>query len=367
MDIREHFSTTYKNARRLFLERCHELGVAVDSYEHPTLVGAQGEMLSVDCALIGNPDAKGLLIISSGVHGAEGFCGSGCQAALLKDDVLIERVRSGLHAILLIHAINPYGFSYMRRVTEEGVDLNRNFVDFSHPRPANKAYEGIHSLLLPKNWPPSAVVKFKGFAWLLRNGMRAAKDAVGGGQYTHPDGLCYGGTGPTWANLTLHEILRTYGKGRAHIAWLDVHTGLGKYGAVEKIHLDRDTKNLGAVREVWGPEVTSMHAKEPGQKASSSTITGLITETVYDECPDAEFLGIALEYGTVPVKAVIQALRHDHWVARLGDAASDGQRQAAKQEMFQAFFGDTDDWKTSIWRRARAAIVQALDVLEVRD
>ena len=35
-------------------------------------------------------------------------------------------------AVLYIHALNPHGFSFWRRVTQEGVDLNRNFHDFAH-------------------------------------------------------------------------------------------------------------------------------------------------------------------------------------------------------------------------------------------
>ncbi|MEJ0064575.1 MAG: DUF2817 domain-containing protein [Caulobacteraceae bacterium] len=43
----------------------------------------------------------------------------------------------------MIHAINPYGFAWLRRVTEENIDLNRNWIDFSQPPPANPGYDEL--------------------------------------------------------------------------------------------------------------------------------------------------------------------------------------------------------------------------------
>jgi hypothetical protein len=57
-------------------------------------------------------------------------------------------------AVLYVHALNPYGFSHIRRATHENVDLNRNFHDFSKPLPVNEAYRELHPLLLPDQWPP---------------------------------------------------------------------------------------------------------------------------------------------------------------------------------------------------------------------
>ena len=52
------------------------------------------EALSTDVALIGDAKAERLLIMTSATHGAEGFCGSGCQLALLDDaPMLLARAR----------------------------------------------------------------------------------------------------------------------------------------------------------------------------------------------------------------------------------------------------------------------------------
>ena len=89
-----------------------------------------------------------LAVIISGTRGVEGFCGSGCQVGFL-----VERVYEGLPksvGVVLVHALNPYGFAWLRRVNEENVDLNRNFRDFAKPPPSSSAYDAVHDLICPK-------------------------------------------------------------------------------------------------------------------------------------------------------------------------------------------------------------------------
>ena len=81
--------------------------------------------------------------------------GSGVQVAALHDQEWLDHARAKGVAVLYIHALNPYGFSHVRRVTNENVDLNRNFQDFSQPLPQNPAYAELHGLLQPPNWPPT--------------------------------------------------------------------------------------------------------------------------------------------------------------------------------------------------------------------
>src|SRR5204863_362807 len=124
--------------------------------------------------------------LTSATHGVEGFCGSGCQAALLRDDAFVAAVeRSGVE-VMMLHALNPYGFSHLRRANEDNADLNRNFVDFSTPPATSGAYAEIHPLLLPPSWPPPPESEQKMGAWISTHGEKAFQAAVSGGQYTYP-------------------------------------------------------------------------------------------------------------------------------------------------------------------------------------
>ncbi|HET9643745.1 MAG TPA: DUF2817 domain-containing protein, partial [Burkholderiaceae bacterium] len=155
MDATPLFSHSYAQAREKFLAAADVADIDVVSHRHPML-GRDGETLAMDVGRFGAADASRLLIVSSGCHGVEGFGGSGVQLALLGDPEFHREADARGVAVLYIHALNPYGFSCCRRVTHENVDLNRNFVDFSKPLPANPAYDAIAHALVPSHWPPDA-------------------------------------------------------------------------------------------------------------------------------------------------------------------------------------------------------------------
>ena len=55
--------------------------------------------------------------MTSATHGAEGFCSSGCQLALLDDAPMLARARDSGVALLLVHAVNPMAFRGLRAPT----------------------------------------------------------------------------------------------------------------------------------------------------------------------------------------------------------------------------------------------------------
>ncbi|TNF61497.1 MAG: DUF2817 domain-containing protein [Burkholderiales bacterium] len=360
--VGQAFSSSYAQARVKFLEAAAAGGLSIRSHEHP-LKGAEGEVLAMDVALDGAPDARQLLIVSSACHGVEGFCGSGVQVHALHDADWREHARQAGVAVLYIHALNPHGFSFRRRVTHENVDLNRNFPDFSAPLPDNPRYAELHHLLLPAGWPPAADNEAAIEAYIASNGLTAYQAAVSQGQYQFPDGLFYGGHAPTWSHLTLRKVLREQGQLARRIAWIDLHTGLGPNGVGERIYAGRrDASALARAQAWWGgggqTAVTSVY----DGSSTSAELTGLMWCALYDECPDAEYTGIALEYGTVPITGVVQALRADHWV-HLHPQAGEDLRSQARRQMMDAFYTDTDAWRAQVVAQARQALFQAVDGL----
>ncbi|MFY3309691.1 DUF2817 domain-containing protein, partial [Achromobacter ruhlandii] len=216
--------------------------------------GREGEALATDVALIGDKTATRLLIMTSATHGVEGFCGSGCQLALLDDAEMLERARQAGVALLLVHAVNPHGFSWIARTDEGNVDLNRNAQPFDgQPLPANPEYGRIHELLLPEQWPPSDSNREQIAAYIAGNGLPAFKQAVTRGQYTHADGLFYGGDRPAASLSNLRRILQQHAAAYRQIGWIDVHTGLGPRGHGEKIYAGRrDEAEVARARAAGG-------------------------------------------------------------------------------------------------------------------
>jgi hypothetical protein len=142
------------------------------------------------------------------------------------------------------------------------------------------------------------------------------------------------------------------------MAWIDFHTALGPRGHGEKIYAGRNVPaDIARARSFWGNEVTSFY----DGSSTSANVTGFVTSAAYDECPDAEFTAMALEYGTVPLQQVFQTLRADHWLHNHPEAQ--GLRPAIRNAMRDAFYVDADDWKDAVYAQAQRAALATVERL----
>ena len=354
-----HFSQTYAEARAKFLAAADAAGLDSHAHVHP-LLGREGEQLALDVVRDGPVDAPAVLLVSSACHGVEGYCGSGIQVALLGDADLRRAARSRGVAIVYLHALNPHGFSWWRRTTQENVDLNRNFQDFSRPLPRNTAYDAIAHLLVPPTWPPAPAVQQATADWIGRHGLPAWQAAVSAGQYHHPEGLFYGGQNPTWSHQAVRQVLRDHGQRCSRMAWIDLHTGLGPSGVGERIYAGRDEPTAIARARAWwgGPDGKAITSIYDGS-STSALLTGLMWEAGPQECPQAEHTGLALEYGTEPITTVLDALRADQWAENHPELAGP-QRAAIRRQVRDAFYTDTDGWKEQVLVQGIEAAHQAV-------
>jgi hypothetical protein len=359
MNSAESFSATYDEARAKFLGAATAANGVLERITHPER-GPDGKDLSTDLAWFGSKDAERVLVLISGTHGVEGYCGSGAQVDWLRRGELAT-VPAGT-AVLMIHAINPFGFAWNRRVTEDNVDLNRNWVDFDAPLPKNADYVTLADAICPPSWNEEAQKKSHGslMQFVQSRGMQAYQQAISGGQYTHPKGLFFGGAGPTWSRRTQTQIFRDKLAKATRIAIIDYHTGLGPWGYAEKIVPVRpDSDTFRRARAWFGASVTS----PVSGTSTSADIAGDGLSAAVGLLSHAELTCVALEYGTKPVMDVLNSLRADAWLHAHGDVRSaEGRR--IKQEVRDAFYGDTDDWKGMVAGQSLMACREALKGLQ---
>lgn len=235
MDAGKFFSETYSEARARFVEAATAAGARLASYENPLARGPRDTPLYLDTAWFGPDDAETVLLNTSGTHGAEGFAGSAAQLAWMTTCGPYDLPLGA--AALLVHAVNPFGFAWGLRGTENNVDLNRNFLDHSQPHPENALYDELHAVLCPKSLDDASIQKMlaAGARFIDRHGQWSLEDAISRGQYTHPDGYHYGGLKPEWSNVVLREIVTRELAAARRIAFIDWHTG--PVGDGELIHL----------------------------------------------------------------------------------------------------------------------------------
>jgi hypothetical protein len=333
---------TYAAARDCFLSLARPLALNIESHVHP-LQGPDGE-IAMDIATFGKADASNVLVMTSGTHGVEGYCGSFIQCEFLHRG-LLENLPEDF-CLVMIHGVNPYGFAWQRRVNEDNIDLNRNFIDHDHGARKNTGYVELSALLEPKIWDDASTAAMWQQIFAIANqhddepGWQAM--AITSGQTDYPNGVFYAGQGPAWSNLRIREfVTRLKGK---HVAWLDIHTALGAYGEAECIvEYSPDSAPLKHAHKLWGDRVRNTKTNESLSADIAGSMGAGAHETLGD---DLVFCG--LEYGTVKSKQVLEAVIADQWLHRYGDLAS-AQGQAIKQQMMDAFYPDDPNWRASVF------------------
>ncbi|MEI6459341.1 MAG: M14 family metallopeptidase [Pseudomonadota bacterium] len=354
MNSSDSFAIDYSQARAKFMDAAARAGGTLERISHPER-GPDGGDLSCDVAWFGPRDAERVLVMISGTHGVEGFCGSGGQVAALHRGET-SRLPPGL-AVLMIHAINPYGFAWLRRVTQENVDLNRNWVNFDGPLPKNAGYDELHPVLCPSAWTDASRAAGGAAigAYVQLHGEAALQRAVSGGQYAHASGVFYGGRAPTWSRRTQTALFEHYLRLARKVAILDYHTGLGPWGfATQIVTQPRPSSQFVRAARWFGAATTSIYDGD----SVSAAIAGDGLSAAASILSHAEVTVLALEVGTLPTDQVLEALCADAWLHAYGDPASP-QGRAIQSQVRDAFFGDTDDWKGMVVGQSLLACRQA--------
>lgn len=341
------FAADYAGAREKFLAAAKPNAVRHRTVQNP-LRGPRGEKLYCDAVWTGPIDAERVLVTLSATHGIEGFCGSGCQTAWYATGAWRE-IPKGI-AQLHLHAVNPHGFAWLRRVNEDNVDLNRNFVDHVRPYPENPAFESLVAAICPAEWTEASRTASAGVLadYAKRHGDFALQTAISAGQYSHPEGVFFGGHAPTWSHRTIRAVFGDWLARATAVGVVDFHTGLGPRGYGELIcALPPGHPGAALARAWYGADLTS---PEMGT-STSPPLHGTNGEGFARFLAHARFSAIALEYGTLPVKDVLDAIRADNWLHLHGDLAGEDSRRI-KTQMRDAFAPSDSAWRTSVWTRA---------------
>jgi hypothetical protein len=341
-----HFSADYGEARRRFLAAAAARGAAIDG-RAVAVRGPAGEELAVDLAYLG-PDAPArLLVVSSGIHGVEGFAGSAIQLQLLAEQWagLAMPADAGL---LLVHGVNPYGFAALRRVNESNVDLNRNFLRHPDEHVANPEYDALRAAINPTalDAESDATAREAMGAFAAEHGFPRLQAALTRGQYVHEDGVYYGGVREERSAAILREVAKRATRGAPRVAWIDVHTGLGPYGEVEMISefAPADPRFVRA-RKVWGDAVKSTASGD----SVSAAVCGSMDVAVADALADHELTLACAEFGTYDPIRVFWALRADNWLHAHGDPDS-ARGRAISAELLEVFRPADPAWMRSVLR-----------------
>ena len=248
--------------------------------------------------------------------------------------------------------------TYLRRANEDNVDLNRNFRDHGKPYPPNPGYDALADAIAPDSISLSSEIAAisRLLIYAAGNGKGAAKAAITSGQYTHLQGLFYGGSSHTWSVKTLWTIVQRHGNGARNVAFIDVHTGLGPYGKGEIIlNLPKNSTAYKRAVTWWGEMVKTTKAGE----AVSADLTGTLKLAIPKMLPGSEATAVSLESGTVSSLKALRALRAENWLHHYG-GKNHPDADSIKTDLLRAFYPDADDWRTAIWLQGKEVVDQAI-------
>jgi hypothetical protein len=293
-----------------------------------------------------------VLVVSSGVHGVEGFFGSAVQVALLEQ----WACQSGpLPKCVFLHALNPFGFAWLRRCDENNVDPNRNFLlPGERYEGSPPGYASLDTLLNPRR-PPSRWEPFplKALWAVARYGMPALRQTVVAGQYDFEKGLFFGGKGPSWTHCLLEENLGRWLQGAQQVVHLDFHTGLGRWGT-GKLLLDYPLNDLQRT------QLTDWFGAGSLETCDSSSIAyearGGLGRWCVSRKLAPEYLFVCAEFGTYAPLQVLAGLRAENQAHHWGEpeAASTAR---VKQRLKELFYPSAATWR-------RQVLTQSVDLVD---
>ena len=255
-------------------------------------------------------------------------------------------------AVAMAHSVNPWGFAWCRRVDEQGIDVNRNFVDFQQPLPTNAGYRELASAIVPTSGGLSAGDQQLA-NYLQRHGQQQYELAVSGGQYEFADGLFYGGTAKSQARINMETILANVDAANRQVGLIDLHTGLGPYGHGELI-CDHPigSEGLATAKRWYGDAAT---IPESGDSCSVPKL-GLVDYAWHSEM-GANSCYVTLEFGTYPLSELLRCLREDHVQRKPGQQPYLGSECArVMQQLRRQFYPAEPQWQTLVLMRARQVI-----------
>lgn len=229
-----YFLTTYDEVRAHLEDRVESLEQNGVTVEYSSYAIDEADGLYIDNIFLpATEETTNLIILTTGVHGIEGYIGS----AML--DVFFDRIYPFIDTkdtgILVVANVNPYGMKYMRRYNENNVDLNRNFIEDweTFDLSSNKEYPKVDKFLQPEGKIRNAFWHEVGFYLSLGKeaifkGADTITNALLTGQYEYPDGVYYGGNGDEKSTTYLKGVFKDCLESEYdNIIHVDIHSGYG--------------------------------------------------------------------------------------------------------------------------------------------
>ncbi len=364
-----YFCDSYEASRDAFREKAGDKTNAFATAQLTTIPVPGGDEadVAIDVLYIPAQEAKRRVVVfSSGVHGVEGFAGSAVQRMILEEFVTDRFVATT--GVLMLHAVNPYGFKHRRRVTENNVDLNRNCdTDGSLFKTRNPGYRAVHELINAKGRVAtrSAANLFfhlRTFARIAQTSLGELRQAIIQGQYEFEKGVFFGGRD---SEPQLDPVARVAGELLNEyrvVMIVDIHTGYGERGT---LHLFPNPPRDAAARRLT-ERVFEGRSIDWGGEGDFYTVSGDFSPFLGSLVTNGTCITMTFEYGTLNSQTLLGSIKSLHIMVLENQGAHHGYASAAdeekvKHDFIEMFAPSSPAWKTKVMQDTRAVLETALE------
>ena len=367
-----YFQSSYEECRKGFILSADKIKEKFENVKISKLKveSKKDPDLTIDyCYVPAQKKFKRLLILSSAVHGIEGYVGSAVQQMFMKE--LIGSVNLTDTGVLFIHGINPYGFKYNRRVSENNVDLNRNCSkDNKLYKSVNAGYSDLYGMLNPKGKVSLTSVgnvffQINAIRKIVQYSMKTLRQAILQGQYQYQEGLYFGGNALDPSIKAVTPLLKEVAKNYEIVFNIDLHTGYGARGTlhlfpnpVEDKKIKKDLKNLFSGNHIdWG------------DGDDFYTVTGDFTSYIGQVLPGKYYLPMVFEFGTLDSQTTMGSIKSLHNMIVENQGFHHGYKTKKdelkiKTDILEMYYPSSKNWRSKAIEDARKILSQAVKKFE---
>ena len=352
----EYFYTTYEEVRAHLSERVESLKQSGVTVEYNTYAIDAADDLYIDnIYLPANKENTNLIILTTGVHGMEGYIGSAMLDVFFED--IYPTIDTDKTGILIVANVNPYGMKYMRRYNENNVDLNRNFIEdwSTFDLSSNKEYPKVDKFLQPTGKMGNAFWHEVSFYLSLAKeaiftGADTISDALLTGQYEYAEGVYYGGNGDEASTTYLKGVFADCIDGEyENIVHVDIHSGYGPrynmviFNSVQDLTTEAEAKEMLQYDYIIAQDSENFYV-------TYGDTTDYFYRLLKSKNSDKSLYSTCFEFGTIgdgffdsilSLKYTVDENRQ-HWYPTTNKTTA----EVVRQNYLELFYPTETDWRT---------------------
>ena len=293
--------STYESSRERFRASLASFSTGWLDSRVETFPLPHDSSLTIDIIIANaNKQKENLFILTTGLHGIEGYVGSGIIQLFIQE--YLPKFNPDTTGVVIVHPINPHGMKYHQRVNKNSIDLNRNFnADFEKLQSINPHYESLGFLLNPARPLKNPFYEKLAFLWnvlkALPKGVKHIRETALMGQYRVHDGMQFGGFELQEETKFMMDLYEKSIKDYSQVLALDIHTGYGP--RFQMTLLNPPSEEESAEETARRFNVKKVAGVNPEEFYS---INGDMSEYLHNllksKYPDKKFYAGAFEFGT---------------------------------------------------------------------